>query len=410
MRFFNFSKEAPAPQEAAPEPRVTRPPVISGYSLSAEGPSSIAQPSVKKSGRNEWADFGIDNLFPQHLVSYLAAAPLHSAICRSKAKMMGGESLVISLIVEDDRQQMLRLKLEQRPNPWMDLEDLVAAACFDWQIFGAMAFEVIWSVDGTRVDEIYPVSPKDLRCDPNEWGYPKMWYVKDWSSRDREQPKAIAPFNERLVRDQIEQGLAPNYNQILYVRNVSPTIPVYGAPSYESALKYVAAEDEVGTYHLSGIRNGFNPGAVVGFPQIAPSPEQEDEIVRQFLKKYAGAVNTNRPVILFYDGQENKVEIESIESPDNIAKMIQLSEEVTSAIIYSHRVTSPALVGIATPGKLGYSNELESSFKIFDAEVIGPDRRVLEKTLDKICGAWGLQAKVTVNKFNPLAGGEATTG
>jgi hypothetical protein len=120
-------------------------------------------------------------------------------------------------------------------------------------------------------------------------------------------------------------------------------------------------------------------------------------------QQFKGADKAGKVITTFSDGKELAPEITPIQVSDLDKQFILIGESCVQQIISAHRVTSPMILGIATSGKLGYSNELEVSFKIFDKAVIAPDRLMLEKDFNIIMAYNGFNERIDLTTFNVLA-------
>ena len=59
-----------------------------------------------------------------------------------------------------------------------------------------------------------------------------------------------------------------------------------------------------------------------------------------------------------------------------------------------HRVTNPQMFGVAVPGKLGGGGELAESAELFEQNVVRPNRRIVEETVQTLLRAAGLDSAV----------------
>lgn len=358
-------------------------------------------PTTKESSRFDWVEFGEDNDYPDQLIKWLSTSPIHNAVVTSKAKMMGGQGILFDGVKPEDliptldpQQASLLSSLVTSPNPDHDLEELVRRLAFDFQLFGGYALESIFSVDRSRISELRHVPMNEVRSGKKQQdGKVHDFYVKDWSVK-RDEPHKISAFGE-------DNG---SYNQLMYVRNVRPGLKYYGEPGYTSALSWIAMEAAIGEFHLGSIKNGFSPSIAIKFFKKPTSPEEMDEIVRGVKKQFTIGQNGQKVMIFFSDGKELAPELEPLKVENIDRQLVDLQDQITQQVISAHRVTSPLILGIAQAGKLNSTGgeDLKTAFNVFDKIVIGPDRALLEKTLRQVCKLWGIKAKPSIEKLDPL--------
>lgn len=357
---------------------------------------SATRPTVAEQKGKEWVMFNTegtsDNAYPYLLQDFYESCPLHAAITTAKAKLAAGDAILFNGQDATAHPEVKYLdRFLSRVNREQDLHQLLDQSSLDLQVFGAMAFIMVWSLDFTRVVEVYRVNPAELRV--SECG--SKFFVAEWNSRKREEPTQYPAFNPAKAKEMKQP------HQLLYVRK-SGNLKYYGVPEYVSALESIALERSIIKFHTSGIKNQFTPSLVMAFPERPRTPEEADEFFAALRKTYAGEEKNGTPIAVF--GENGQLpQVYSVESARIDERLLSLKDSVTESIIYGHRVSSPALLGIAIPGKLGMSQELPTAFKIFDKTVVGPDRRLLERTFTQLAEWFGVPMKVTLNPFNPIA-------
>lgn len=394
MKIFGFNinrAAAPSIKQSTPESTIVHRVEFSRPEL----------PSIKEVKNKDWIEFGADNLYPERLLEYLNTSAIHNAIVMSKAKIVAGNDVLFN-------GQKITEYLNTAPNPkvnhfynnpssnnYENLNDIVYKLSFDYQIFGAFALEVIWSTDFTQIAKINHIDVSKVRCGKmTEGEIKKFYFSKDWANYKKCGVSEIATFDPEDKE---------HYNQLIYVRNWRSGMDYYGMPDYISALAYISIDSQMGQFHLSNINNGFSPSMTLKFYKKPGSPEERDEIVRQINKQFSGTKNSGKAMIFFSDGKELAPDIDPINVTGLDKQYMQMAEQVVQQIIAAHRVTTPMILGIAVPGKLGYSNELEMSYKAFDKYVITPEQHVIERVLNKIGEINQLGTTMTLEKLNPFA-------
>jgi hypothetical protein len=357
---------------------------------------TATRPTVAEQKGKEWVMFNTegtsDNAYPYLLQDFFDSCPLHAAIVTAKAKLAAGDAILF-----DGQEASAWADVKYLDgflgavNRDQDLHQLLDQASLDLQVYGAMAFEMVWSLDFSRVVEIIRVNPADVRV--SESG--DRFFVCEWNSKKKEEPRVIPAF---------DPGKATQFKQpfqLLYVRK-SSNLKFYGLPEYVSALESIALEKSIIEFHKASLENQFAPSLVLTFPERPRTAEEADEFFAKLKSAYGGSKNAGKPLVLFGENA-TLPDVTTVESARLDERLINLKDSVTESIIYGHRVSSPALLGIAIPGKLGMSQELPTAFKIFDKTVVGPDRRLLERTFTALARQFGVPMSVTIKPFNPIA-------
>jgi hypothetical protein len=78
------------------------------------------------------------------------------------------------------------------------------------------------------------------------------------------------------------------------------------------------------------------------------------------------------------------MKVDNISGNKEDKRFTVINENVMQKILSGHRVTSPMLFGIKTPGSLGGADEIATSYAIMYATVIKPDQLVVTKVFNKI--------------------------
>ncbi len=367
--------------------------------------SKIEMPSIKIERNKDWVSFGNDNCYPDKLIDYLNTSAIHNAIVLAKTVITSGKSVKFDGTSFTDYKDTVTNPLQQYNlnhfynEPSGDdttLEDFIYLVSQDWQVFGSYAIEIIWSVDFTRIASFRHIDVSKIRLGKmDEYGEVECYYYcRDWKNPKKNPPVEIYAYDT----DDKE-----HYRQLLYVHRTKPGLEYYGDPGYTSALTWIGVDSQMGQFHLSNINNGFSPSMSIKFYKKPGSPEEKEEIVRGIMKQFSGTRNAGKAMVFFSDGKELAPDVTPIDVANLDKQFLAVADQVVQQIISAHRVTSPMLMGIALPGKLGYSNELESAWKIFDSTVVSPDQKIITKTLNLLARNSGVDAQIEIEKLNPIA-------
>ena len=211
------------------------------------------------------------------------------------------------------------------------------------------------------------------------------YYSKDWSSK-RAEVDEICTFDPERNLD--------HPTQILYVKPFSPGSFYYPKPCYTGSIDYIELDKEIGKYHINNMLNGMAPSYRVHFLNGIPPEEERNRIRMDIERQMTGAGNAGKFIVTYSDDPERRPIFEPFELSDAHNQYQFLSEEVTAKIMVGHRVTNPQMFGVAVPGKLGGGGELAESAELFEQNVVRPNRRIVEETVQTLLRASGLDSAV----------------
>jgi len=340
-------------------------------------------PYIKENRTYDWVDYGDDNLYPEYLKDMYNTSPTHNAIVKTKAQMVVGEGYTIDETFIDERQKIDALKIID------DIEREKYDLSLDFQLYGAMAFEIIWSLDFTKVVEVNRIDVSKLRSGKFDDGKVEEWFYKrDWSDR-REDEVCI---------EVLDKSDKEHHRQILYISGPKVSNEYYGEPTYLAAMDWITLESQVGLYYRSLIENGFNPSVVVKFYRKPASQEERDDVVSGLKRSFGGVKRAGKAIVMFSDGKELSPDITPIEVSNVDKQFTIISDQITQKILTGERATTPELFSIMVPGQLG-NGDFDTKVKCFTKFVIQPDQRVFEDAVNEILKLNGFNIHYKLRPF-----------
>jgi hypothetical protein len=254
-------------------------------------------------------------------------------------------------------------------------EDELQKILFDYKLFGNASISVEFV--GKRIVAFYHLPVNTLRASKcNEDGVIEgYYYSSDWENA-RIKPSYIPSFGQKEYA---------NNCQVLYFKRVSPGKFYYGIPDYYSAIQYCAVEEEIANLHINNILNNFLPSTIINFNSGVPAEEEQYMVEQAIKEKYSGTTNAGKFILSFNENADQKTSIETIRSENLHEQYRFLSEEAMQKIMLAHKLTSPLLLGIKdASGFSSNSEELKTSYDIFNTMVIQPMQRDFIKALKEI--------------------------
>ena len=260
MKIFGYELSKIEVQNNTSEPITIdyTPDGVEGFSLS----KWTDLPYIKEERNRDWVTYGNDNLYPEYLKDMYNSSPTHQAIVKTKAQMVVGDGYTIQDNHLSEAEKINVLKIIQRID-----KDLYETS-MDYQLYGAMAYEIIWSLDFKRVVEVNRLDISKLRSGKFEDGSVKEWYYsRDWATQ---RPETVCIYT-------LNKGDKQNHRQILYKAGQMISNEYYGEPSYQASIDWVKLESQTGLYYSSLIQTVDVASVDKQFTVIA------DQIVQKIL-------------------------------------------------------------------------------------------------------------------------------
>jgi len=326
---------------------------------------NIELPMPKEMKGFDWVLFGQNNQFPLDILEYRNSSAIHDSIIEGKTSLITGGGFLFGDTRELSNQFLVdNWKLVPF---WRKLDKIFYMVSRDQETFGYSCFEIIYSMDRTRIVDMNWVDAsriasgkRDTFGEVNEY-----YYSENWQNTRQNPPRKIEKYNPN------GEGL----RQLMFIKYDDNNMDYYALPNYYSALKYIKADALMAEYNLAAINNGFSPSIVFKFYK-KPSPEERRYNSESIKSQHGGAKNAGKAIILYSDGKELAPDIDTLDATNIDQRLLQVADQITQQIITAHRC-HPQLLGIQTPGKLGHSQDLLQSWEIFDKMVIQPERKLI---------------------------------
>ena len=326
---------------------------------------NIDIPQPKEQKGVDWVTYGPNNQFPLDLLEYKNMSSIHNSILEGKTSLIAGGGFIYA-----DNRDLSDIWLVEnwRLVPfWRKLDRIFYQVAKDQEIFGYSCFEIIYSMDRTRIVDMNWVDASRVAIGKkNEFDQiTHFYYSENWSNTRQYPPKKIDAFDPN----------GESLRQLVFIRRDENNMNYYSLPNYFSALRWIKADGLMSEYNLAAINNGFSPSIVFKFYK-KPSPEERRLNSEQIKAQHGGSKNAGKALIFYSDGKDLAPDVDTLDATNIDQRLIQVSDQIVQQIITAHRC-HPQLLGVQTPSKLGYSNELIQSWEIFDKMVIRPERKLI---------------------------------
>jgi hypothetical protein len=316
--------------------------------------------------RYPWVSYGIANLAPQELIRLYNSSPTHRASVTSKWYGVRGEDLIL---VEKDRGLMVNSLGDT-------LFDIWSKACLDFILYGGFALNIVWKKDREQGFEMYYMDYSKLRADKTDI-YDKVhhyYYSADWAFPKKFVPRKLAAFDPTNEEEP---------SQVFYYVTHSCGNNYYPTPSYWGGATAISTEVEIYNWWHSNIINNLQPSLFVSLNTGIPSPDEREQIYNNLTAKYGNSNNAGKLFLTFSDSKDQAPEVTQIQPNSSDKMWIEMAAAVQQAILTSHQISSPELLGIITPGGLGTPDHLEAQDH-FQHLVIKPIQNEIKKVFEKM--------------------------
>jgi hypothetical protein len=347
--------------------------------------NSYSKPEIKESKRDEWVEYGEDNDYFQYLIDRYTNSTTNNAIINSCTRLIYGRGLSAT-------------DASRKPNEYAQMMALFSKDCVrhlvsDLKMLGQCAVQLIYTADRKKIKAVYHVPIQLLRAEKcNEKGEVEAYYFSDnWENTKKFPPKRIPAF-----------GYSKEPIEIMYIRPYSVGMKYYSYVDYHGALPYAQLEEDISCYLINEVNCGFSGRAVVNFNNGVPSEEQQIMIKNKVLSQLTGTTG-EKVIVAFNNNADSKTTVDSMPVNDAPDLYSTLSEEAMRKIMLGHSVTSPLLFGVANSnGFSSNSDELESSFVLFNNMVIKPIQEILLDAFEEILAFNGVSLNLFFRTLKPL--------
>lgn len=320
-----------------------------------------------------YVSFGNDNGFPNKLIDLMNYSSINGTCINATVEAIVGNGLT------SDRPETLDFANYEKEG-WNDIFKKVAK---DLKIFGGFALEIIWSMDRTKVAEVYHIDFSYLRAKeknvrnkiPGYFIWDRWAGLNSFINQSLEDIPYLPVFDEKCKDEQP--------SQVFVYCPYRPGMKYYPLPDYVGALKVIELDAQVDNFHINNISNGLAPS--LSITTFTNANEEERASIEAMLRtQYGGTDNAGSMIYMDVDSPENAPIITPIANNGTDTYYTTINDLVTQKILTAHRITSPEIFGIMTPGKLGGKDEVSNAYLLFLNTVIKPFQQVILDTFDKI--------------------------
>jgi hypothetical protein len=337
------------------------------------------QPDYKEKKGIGYYEYGHMNDYPEYLLELYKKSAKHQALIKGKINYICGNGWKAGDVYGE--------LFIRNANQVETLEDVTKKIVTDNELFGGFYLQVIWSMNG-MISDIYHVDYSKVRTNKDNT---EFWIKDNWKDR-HEDVKVYPAFNPNF----------PKGSQILFVKEYRAGISIYPLPSYFGGLNYIESDIEVSKHVLGNAQTGFTPSKLITLPNGEPNPEEKRIIERKFENKFTGS-DGKKFLLSFVNDSGRKPIIDDLGASDLTKEDFGHVDELIRTNIYvAHQITTPALFGIAEPGKLGSRQEMRDGYEIFKNTYINYKQRQIEAVINMIGSYRGVKEPMYLIAVEPI--------
>jgi len=314
----------------------------------------------------EYVYWGGDNLWPRHSIDLYNFSAINRACINAKRDGVWGQKLLI------DGVDAARIMV----NGTDSLRSIYKKTAMDFVIHNGFAMNVIKRRDGEGVSEMYHIDMSKLRSgkvDMRDF-VDTYYYSADWKDIRKYKPVPMPAFN--LNND--------TPSQIYWYMGYAPNQTYYPMPDWIGARVATEIDINIKNFHLQNLQNGFFPSIFISLNNGVPSEDERTQVYRHLVDKYSSTNNAGSLFLNFAADKEHEPTITPLNPPTSDQFYRDMDEVVRNTILTGHRITSPKLLGIETPGSLGSKNEVIEGYEHFLRTVIVPLQEQLLAEFEKL--------------------------
>jgi len=340
--------------------------------------AEIESPVFKTVNNKDYIYYGINNNYPDILIDMMNGSSLHSSILKKKTDMTAGKGIEETKSNKDFIANI---------NGKEDLNDIIYKAAYDLTLYGGFSYLITWSKDKSKIARVQYIDFSKVRI---------VKELDDGSEVSELQKKGVDFYQisadwtqtrKEKYKPQQVQGFSTEYKQettqLVYQTSYRPGCQdLYALPDYQATSTYIALDIEIGSHHLHSVQNSFSPSMVISMVGV-PSDEEVRTFQRKLEEQYAGSANSGKIILTISEDESQLPQITPLQLNDSDQRYKDLSDSVKEQIITGHRASS-VVVGVATAGKLGNTEEIIQAEAMFQHNVIDNYQILLEKSFTRI--------------------------
>lgn len=366
--------------------------------------SSIPLPEQVFDSRLGIVTWGKDNVYPYYLNWLFRNNPMHAGIVRAKRYFTTAGGLVYDGADVDVWETFF--KNNKRSSSDKDMGETIDDGSLNNEKSNLICMEIRLTATvkngGRSFRRMLAIPFEKIRYDAKEENSRvvltgKIKVSDDWTN-DNIKPRVLEPYNPAdpnqtvfFIIHQEESGQSLNTPKD---KKINPGI--YPDPPYGGAIVSIDTGIAIAKHGNAEIHNGFSLGTAISMRNGPPKLEEDKQRIEKGIKNAAtGEDQTGGIWIEYVNGADRSMEIKALNGnnlPDRYQNAKKGGED---SIIHGHSIVTPSLFGVATPGELGNTQQIQSGYAIMQANLFDDRRAPLLTILNWVGKTFaGLQGEI----------------
>jgi hypothetical protein len=202
----------------------------------------------------------------------------------------------------------------------------------------------------------------------------EYYYSADWRDTRRYRPVVLPAFDMSIEEP----------SQVYWYMGYAPNQTYYPMPDWIGGRVAVEIDINIKNFHLQNLQNGFYPSIFISMNNGIPSEEERTQIYRHLTERYSSTNNAGGMFLNFAEDKEHEPTITPLSTNNSDSFYRDMDDIIRNTILTSHRITSPKLLGIETPGSLGSKDEVIEGYEHFLRTSIVPIQEQLLSEFEKL--------------------------
>ena len=298
--------------------------------------------------------WGVDNLYPNDLVSYRQDNPIHGGIIGQKVTFMSSAGADIT---GTDNIKLIEA-----------IQEMLPQIIDDFETFNG--FSILYKRTGEQW------MPHHIDFESVRFSSEESWFKisDDWSAKTQSPEKT----NFKVVKD-IAKGILSGEDadtELLFYCRIKPkqrklqngklSLCYYPVPPYIGAITSILAGIEQDYFTYSESVNGFKGGTIISLNNGQPeTDEKADEIADKIKFEATDRDSQGGLAVLFADGGDNAATVLQLNGNDLDKRYLESNKEIRNKILVGHQAGSPTLFAVNSESLFGSKEEMETAYALF---------------------------------------------
>lgn len=325
--------------------------------------------------------WGVDNLYPNELVSYRQDNPIHGGIIGQKVTFMA--SAGADIIGTTDA------KLIER------IEEILPQIIDDFETFNGYAILYkrtgeTWMPNHVEFESVRFKDEAGFFCLSDDWSAKSQSLEKTNFRTIKDIDKAVLTGEEADTEVLFYHRIKPKQRKL---KNGKLSLCYYPVPNYVGAITSILAGIEQDYFTYSESVNGYKGGTIISLNNGQPeTDEKADEIADKIKFEATDRDSQGGLAVLFAEGGDNAATVLQLNGNDLDKRYIESNKEIRNKILVGHQAGSPTLFAVNSESMFGSKEEMETAYTLFSNNYVKERQKFVSEGFSWSLARVGLRA------------------